>query len=952
MRLKQQIRTLFSALLLAGVAGGLLPLKAQEPGGGMPPLPIDSAVRIGKLPNGLTYFIRHNAEPKERAEFYIVQRVGSMQEEDSQQGLAHFLEHIAFNGTKNFPGKGIDHFLESIGASFGRNINAYTSFDETVYTLMNIPVPRKSVVDSCVLILHDWSNFISLEDKEIDLERGVIEEEWRSRDNGDMRNMTKMLELAFPNNKYGQRMPIGKMEIVRNFPYQVLRDYYKKWYRPDQQALVIVGDVDVDYTEAQIKKIFADIPAPVNPAERVYTEVPDNETPIVGIAADPEATQNSINICFKQDVTPLYVRATLLGPVEDYTKGVIAQMANQRFSDLVKKPNAPFTSASMDMGDFIVAKTKDAVNFDASFKEGAWEPALKALTAEIVRIRKYGFNKSEYDRAKKDFLVSIKNLYNERDKRKNDAWANEYVQYFINGGYLMDIASYYQLMNGVVEEITVEQINAALTELIPEKNVVVLMTSVEKPEVKLPSTSQLEAQFLSGMKQEVTPLKEEVSNQKLIDKLPMKGRIVKEEKNGKFGSTVWTLSNGTKVILKKTDYKDDEILLTGTRPGGSFNFSKPATLDLKVLNMVSDLGGLGKFDDSALEKALAGRIASAGLSVSELTDDVSGSTTKEDLETMLQLLYLNFTARRSDKEAFKAWQERMIAKLEADKANPLSTLMDSVPRFLYPNNPENYPLTESEVKAINYDRVLQLFRSRFANARGFQFVFVGNIDEAKLRPLVERYIASLPATKVTYKSFTDRVVRAIPGTHTKAYSQAMTTPTGIAVDILSTAGEYTHKELLVAATLQSILDQLYTKTIREDEGGTYGVGVRVNVSRYPTVHRSLTVQFQTDPTKVETLNKLVFKGLEDMIKQGPSEEYFTKAIANLGKEHAESLRKNNYWLNQLERYYTHGFDFVTDYEAQLKSIKTDDVKALVKSLYDSRDRIVITFQSTTAEAKK
>ncbi|WP_455075974.1 M16 family metallopeptidase, partial [Porphyromonas catoniae] len=241
MRLKQQIRTLFSALLLAGVAGGLLPLKAQEPGGGMPPLPIDSAVRIGKLPNGLTYFIRHNAEPKERAEFYIVQRVGSMQEEDSQQGLAHFLEHIAFNGTKNFPGKGIDHFLESIGASFGRNINAYTSFDETVYTLMNIPVPRKSVVDSCVLILHDWSNFISLEDKEIDLERGVIEEEWRSRDNGDMRNMTKMLELAFPNNKYGQRMPIGKMEIVRNFPYQVLRDYYKKWYRPDQQALVIVG---------------------------------------------------------------------------------------------------------------------------------------------------------------------------------------------------------------------------------------------------------------------------------------------------------------------------------------------------------------------------------------------------------------------------------------------------------------------------------------------------------------------------------------------------------------------------------------------------------------------------------------------------------------------------------------------------------------------------------------
>ena len=522
MRLKQRILSALSALLLLGASvGSLAPQTAWAQGGDR--LPIDTAVRIGKLPNGLTYFIRHNAEPKERAEFYIVQRVGSMQEEESQRGLAHFLEHIAFNGTKNFPGKGIDHFLESIGASFGRNINAYTSFDETVYTLMDIPVPRKSVVDSCILILHDWSNFISLEDKEIDLERGVIEEEWRSRDGGDMRNLTTLLQLAFPGNKYGERMPIGKMEVVRNFPYQVLRDYYKKWYRPDQQALVIVGDINVDEVEAQIKKTFADIPAPVNPAERVYTQVEDNASPIVGIAADPEATQNSINIYYKRDVTPAELRATMIGPLENYMKSIIVQMVSQRFSDIVKKPNAPFTEADMSVGDYIVAKTKDAVTFSASFKEGAWEPALKALTAEIARVHQFGFNKSEYDRAKKDFLVGIKKLYNERDKRKNSTWANEYVSYFTNPSYLLDIPAYYKLMTGIAEQITLEMINGAAKELTANENVAIMMTSVKKPEVKLPTESELLAKYEEGIKQTVTPLKEEVSNTKLIDKLPVKG---------------------------------------------------------------------------------------------------------------------------------------------------------------------------------------------------------------------------------------------------------------------------------------------------------------------------------------------------------------------------------------------------------------------------------------------
>ena len=946
MKLQQRILT-FLAVVSLGVAtfSGVTPLRAQAPQS-IPALPLDTAVRMGKLPNGLSYFIRHNAEPQARAEFYIVQRVGSMQEEDSQRGLAHFLEHIAFNGTKHFPGKGIDHFLEGIGASFGSNINAYTSFDETVYTLMNIPVPRKSVVDSCILILHDWSNSLSLEDKEIDAERGVIEEEWRSRDSGDARNQERLLELTFPGNKYGQRMPIGKMDIVRNFPYQVLRDYYKKWYRPDQQALVIVGDINVDEVEASIKRLFADIPAPVGAAERVYVPVENNDKPIVAIASDPEATQNLLSITYKQEVTPPEIRASILGVATNYVKHMITAMANERFGDITQKPNAPFLGASMDIGPlFGLAKTKDATGFGAAFKEGAWEPALKALTAEMVRIKKYGFNKSEYERARKDYLVNVKKLYNERNKRKNKAWAEEYVSYFTDGGTLMDIPSYYDLISKMSEQITLEQINGALAELLTEDNLVLMLSSVKKDGVKIPTEAEFLAAYETGIRQQVEPLKEAVSDQKLLDKLPMKGKVVKVLKDQKYGSTVWTLSNGVRVVLKKTDYKEDEILMSAQRGGGILSMTA-SPLDKKLVNQLSDLGGLGKFDVTALGKALAGRIASVSTNVSNLYDDISGSSSKEDLETMLQLLYLSITAPRADQEAFKTWQEQTLAGLQAAKANPLSSLGDSVSRLLYPKNPERYPLTEAEVKEANYQRVLKLHHSHFATAEGFTYYFVGNIDEATLRPLVERYIASLPVKKgVQHKAPYDKAVREIPGTHTKVYSKEMATPTGIAVNSLSVPTTSSHKGILIASTLSSILDQLYTKTIREDEGGTYGVSANVSLGRYPQPYYSMTVQFQTEPSKVEKLNALVFHGLEDIAKNGPSQDYFDKAIKNMEKEHSESLRRNGYWLSQLHHYYGQGLDLVTDFDQVRKSITPAEVQALAKQLIEAKNRITIYFKS-------
>ena len=403
------------------------------------PLPIDPQVRTGQLENGLTYFIRHNEQPKDRAEFYIAQRVGSILEEENQRGLAHFLEHMCFNGTKNFPDKTLISYLESNGMRFGYNLNAYTGIDETVYTLMEAPTERKGFIDSCLLILHDWSGFVTLADEEIDKERGVITEEWRSRDNAQMRMLNTALPKIYPNNRYGHRLPIGLMSVVNGFKYNELRDYYHKWYRPDLQAIIVVGDVDVDYVEKKIKEMFADIPAPVNAAERVYFPVEDNDEPLVAIEKDKEATSTGIMVMFKTDAMPVEMTRTIAGVMKTYLYGITNRILDERFTDLMHKPNPAFISASGYISNYFLAQTKDALSFNASVREGELDIALKALTAEIERIRQYGFTQGEYERARTDLLKAFENSYNERETRKNSAYANEYKDYFTTGGYIPGI---------------------------------------------------------------------------------------------------------------------------------------------------------------------------------------------------------------------------------------------------------------------------------------------------------------------------------------------------------------------------------------------------------------------------------------------------------------------------------------------------------------------------------
>ena len=491
-----------------------LRLAAQQPE--IQPLPIDPKIRYGQLNNGLTYYIRHNAQPKDRADFFIAQNVGSILEDENQRGLAHFLEHMAFDGTKNFPGHGMDEFTESIGMRGGENFNAYTSFDETVYMIMNAPVTRESIVDSCLLILHDWSGFITLADTAIEKERGVIREEWRTRQDAQARIWEQQLPKMFPDNKYAYRMPIGTIDVINNFKPDELRDYYKKWYRPDLQGIIIVGDIDVDKVEAAVKRIFADIPAPVNPAKREYTEVADNDKPLVSIATDKEASNMVLSIFYKHDKMPKELYATAAGLMKDYMENVVETMINERFAEMMQKADPPFVAAQASDGDFMIAKTKGAFTVAALVKEGEIDKALDALVTETERVKRYGFTASEYDRARINVLKQYESLFNDRDKQKNRSYTNEYVRHFTDGGYIPGIETEYQLISQIAPQIPIEQVNQYAQSLIGDKNIVIGLTGPDKADIKYPTEVQLLEDFIKAQQLPVKPYEETVSNEPLI----------------------------------------------------------------------------------------------------------------------------------------------------------------------------------------------------------------------------------------------------------------------------------------------------------------------------------------------------------------------------------------------------------------------------------------------------
>lgn len=910
-----------------------------------PPLPVDKNVRIGQLDNGLTYYIRHNKLPENRAEFYIAQKVGSILEEPQQRGLAHFLEHMAFNGTKNFPGDdkglGVIPWCETVGIKFGTNLNAYTSIDETVYNISNAPIDRTGVLDSCLLILHDWSNYILLKDDEIDKERGVIREEWRSRNSGMLRVYTDLLPTIYQGDKYADCMPIGSIDVINNFPYKDIRDYYHKWYRPDLQGIVIVGDIDVDTVEAKLKAVFADVQKPVNPAERTYYPVTDNKEPIVAIGTDKEVDDPSIEIYFKQDATPDSEKNNVGYLASQYMTSMISSMLNARLSELVQSANPPFTRASSYYSDFFVAKTKEAFALSASSKADGIETALKTLLQETERARRFGFTESEYARARANYLQSLESAYNEREKTKHGSYVREYVQNFLNGEPIPGIEAEYAMMNQLAPNIPLQAMNMIMQQLVPDSNQVVIIAGPAKESLKYPTKEEV-INLLKGMKDlDLQAYVDKVSDEPLMKEAPKGGKIISEKEGDIYGSTKLVLSNGVTVYVKKTDFKADEIRMKGTSLGGKSIFPDKDALNFAVMDNVIAVGGLGNFSQVDLTKVLAGKKVSVNAGLGATTENVFGTCSPKDFETMMQLTYLTFTAPRKDAEAFESFKNRMKAQLESAQANPLSSINDSLQKAMYNNHPRVVMMKPEMVDQIDYDRILEMYNDRFKDASDFTFYFVGNIDLETAKPLIAEYLGALPAIN-RKETFKDTKMSIRKGVYKNEYAKEQQTPTATIVFLYSGKAPYTLKNDILLSFATQVLDMVYTEEVREKEGGTYGVNYFGDLQKYPKEQLLLQIVFQTDPAKKDKLAGIVVDELKKLAAEGPSDVHLQKVKEYMLKKYADNQKENGYWMNNLNDYFYYGMDMTEGYTDIVNSITAKDIQKFVSDLLKQGNEIEVT----------
>ena len=935
--MKHLLRNLWIAALI--VCCNFQQVSAQQ----LPPIPIDQDVRIGKLDNGLTYYIRKNSLPANRADFYIAQKVGSIQEEDNQRGLAHFLEHMCFNGTTHFPGKSLIQYLERIGVKFGENLNAYTSIDETVYNISNVPVNTPGAIDSCLLILHDWSNDLTLDPKEIDKERGVINEEWRIRMSAMQRFQEKMLPAMFAGTKYANCFPIGTMDVVMNFKPQTLRDYYEKWYRPDLQGIMVVGDVDVDATEALIKKMFADIPAQPNGAKREYYPVNDNKEPIILVARDKEQPYVQTFIFNKHETTPREEKSNVGYLMQDYAATLITNMLNARLNELLQAANPPYIYAATYDDDFFVAKTKDAFTGIVVCKEDAIENGISTVLREIERARQFGFTETEYSRARAEYLRHLESAFQERDKRKNESYVKEYVRHFLDNEPIPGIANEYTIINQIAPAIPVTALNQMMQQMVTDSNQVVALFGPEKEGLKLPTEDAIKNLLKAVKSEKLTPYVDKVSNEPLMKEAPKGGKIVSEKKDDIFGTTMLTLSNGVKVIIKKTDFKADEIRMKGVSMGGSSLFPDSEIININGLDAVA-LGGLGNFSAIELEKVLAGKKASVNYGIGDKTEAVTGSCSPKDFETMMQLTYLTFTAPRRDDNAFASYKNRSKAELQNMDLNPNSSFSDSITSTLYMKHPRTLRMKADMVDKMDYDKILSMYQDRFKDASDFTFILVGNVDVEAVKPLIESYLGALPSIN-RKETFKDNHIEMRKGIYKNEFIRQQETPKVNNFISYSGTCAYTLRNDILMSMTDQLLNLIYTEKVREDEGGTYGVYPMGQLVKYPTERAVLQIFFNTAPDKQDKLMKIIYAEAEAFAKNGPDEASLNKVKEYMLKKHNENLKENGYWLNSIDEYLYTGINPIKDYEQIVNGITAKDIQKFANELLKQKNQITVSMIS-------
>ena len=902
-------------------------------------LPMDPAVRYGTRDNGLTYYISPTPKATEKAEFYIVQRVGSILEEEHQRGLAHFLEHMAFNGTKNFPGKSLITYLEGNGVRFGVDINAYTAFDQTVYSISNVPTQRTGLVDSCLLILHDWSGYITLDAEEIDAERKVIHEEWRTKRNVRDRIYEQTLPKLFPDsNRYAYRMPIGLMEVVDNFPHQALRDYYHKWYRPDLQAIIVVGDVDAHYIEQQISELWKDIPLRKDATERIYYPVADNAAPIVAIGTDPGLTSGTLRISYKYDPLPTDVRLTLQGRKEEYIKSMIVAMLSGRLYDLSVQGTAP---AGVNMtffdGDYSLAMTKKAFSATATFAEDNWMQAMNALILQLKGVMEHGFTAEEFARSQQQIEAWIPSLEaGVGISTSNQALVQRCMAHFLHHQPLLSQAEEAKVYRYMLDNVTLEEVNARFNDFLYTSNgMAILLQGQEREGNVWPTETEVLQAYGQAWYQKTMPHKipELEPAPELMPQKPQSGSIVKIKRNKTYGTQEFLLSNGAKVILKSTGNTRNEIRLTAISNGGTSLMPDTDYNNINAINALPPMGGLAHLSGNELGRALQGSSVSYQVNVGTLTESFTGTCDPSDAEQLLQLLHLRFTTMRQDTMAFQRWQQRMRQTLSQRIENPMTLFSDTLRETMYEAHPRNRRATMDLADGVDYDRTCHLFMERFANAADFTFIFVGQVDAESLKPLICQYIASLPGNS---KQKEKANLAALPplkhGKHvTHVHIPEGGESTTVIYNILAKK-RYNQKNSLACSVLSEVMNTLCTETLREQEGGTYNVSVTSRISRQPADELTIMFNFNTNPEQADKLLQQAIALLAQVAKEGPSTEVFNSAREYLKKRHSDYLGTNAYWMETLtEQARFHSDDMLTNGKA-LQNLTPKDIQRIARRL--------------------
>ncbi len=902
-------------------------------------LPFDKSVAHGTLENGMEYYVKSNAHPENRAELTLIVKAGSILEDEDQLGLAHFNEHMAFNGTKNFPKNELVNYLESTGMKFGAEVNAYTTFDETVYGI-TIAMDNEEMLNKGLLVLHDWAYLVSFDDDEIEAERGVIHEEWRMGQGAQDRMTRKTFPVMFNNSRYANRLPIGTMEVVDHCEHDALRRFYRDWYRPDLMAVVVVGDFDQAVMEQKVKELFSKIPAKENPRERKYFDIPDHEETLVAVATDPEAMIPVIQIMTKFPVDNI---VTVADYREQMIASLISSMLSNRLRELTLLENPPFMQAFS--GYTSLLGPKSAFMSLSIAQNNDIMGAMEAVVKENQRAKQHGFTATELEREKSSMLKEVEKQYNERNKRESSSLVNEYKTHFLPPhSPVPGIEFEYDLYKKYIPEITLEEVNAKMKSFIKKENTVIVAMLPEKEGVTIPTEEELLAKYNEFNNIEVEPYVDVVVDKPLLAQMPTAKPVVKSSVDKKMDYTVWEFENGVRVLLKQTDFKDDEILFHAKSYGGSSLYQQKDDISADIAAAVSRESGIGDFDRTELEKYLSDKNVSLNAYIGETTEGLSGSCSPSDLETMLQMIYLSFTKPRVTESAFNSYINKTKAMLENQMNNPEAVWQNTIRTTMSNNHPRHRVLTPELLDEASYKRINYIVKSRFGDPGNFTFYFVGNINPETVKPMFEKYLGGLPKVN-REETYVDLGVDAPTGVVDKPVFKGHDPKSMVVVNFHGDM-EYTVKNRLELDAVAKVLSTKLLEELREKKGGVYTIGAYPSASRIPDEEYEITVFFSCDPERLEELTEGLFDEIEKLQKNGPSDVDLNKVIQKETRELETNLKENRFWLNQLDEFEngTMSAKDIEKYQKMIDELSKEAIQKAAVKYFDKNNYIRVALQ--------